>query len=207
MGVIIVGYAEARRNAIWDFAGEMVHNPAHMYCPDLDNYPPEQPETMPQPLFESYSKELAAILTGLGNPIRSGVPYTPVASPRGLPSDLSAEVASWLRRHEADPSSTHTWFTRRELDAFGWDNRIMRRRAEVDPRAARLFADCPRGFPLANWPTDVPIEYCGAMRGGVVVEWLESYAEIVREFYGEVLPRLAALGPPDDVRLILWASW
>lgn len=207
MGVTIFGYAEVLRSAAWDFVGEMAPNPAHIYDADLDDYPPEQPEFMPQPLFESYHKELAAILTGLDNPIRSSVPYTPVASPRGLPPDLSTEVARWLRRHEADPSFTHTWFTRRELDGFGWEDRIMRRRAMVDRRAASLFADCPCGFPLANWPADVPVSYAGFIRGGVEVEWLESYAEIVPEFYREVLPRLAVLGPPDDVRLVLCASW
>ncbi|HEX7446318.1 MAG TPA: hypothetical protein VF306_02165 [Pirellulales bacterium] len=207
MGVTIFGYAEVLRSAAWDFVGEMAPNPAHIYDADLDDYPPEQPEFMPQPLFESYHKELAAILTGLDNPIRSSVPYTPVASPRGLPPDLSTEVARWLRRHKADPSFTHTWFTRRELDGFGWEDRIMRRRAMVDRRAASLFADCPCGFPLANWPADVPVSYAGFIRGGVEVEWLESYAEIVPEFYREVLPRLAVLGPPDDVRLVLCASW
>lgn len=206
MGVVIYGYAEVRHGAVWEFSGEMGPNPERTYEPDLDDYPPDQPELMPQPLFESYSKELAAILTGSGNPIRSSVPYTPVACLRGLPSDLSAELASWLR-HDGDARYTDTWFTRRELDAFGWQDRIMRRRAMVDPRVAALFAGCPRGFPLANWPAGVPVSYAEYQRGGVAVEWLESYAEIVPEFCRDMLPRLANVGSPDNARLVVSACW
>jgi hypothetical protein len=52
-----------------------------------------------------------------------------------------------------------------------------------------------------------PIRSAEWMRDGVVVEWLESYAEIVPDFCAEVLPRLAAAGDPDGVRLVVTASW
>jgi hypothetical protein len=200
MGVDIHCYAEVSLDSRWQFVGEMIPNPEHEYDPD-------EPDLMPQPLFHSFHKELAAILTDSGNPIRSSVPYTPVVPPRGLPTDLSAELAGWLRRDEGATWLATNWFTRRELDAFGWEERIMRRRAMVDPRVAGLFAGCPQGFPLANWPAGVAVSYSGWMRDGVEVEWLESYAEIVSKFYSGVLPRLAGLGSPDQVRLVAAASW
>lgn len=80
----------------------------------------------------------------------------------------------------------------------------MRRRAMVDPRG-RPVHRLPAGFPLADWPAGVPVAYAEWSRGGVEVEWLESYAEIVSECDSDVLPRLAALGPPDQVRLVVSA--
>ncbi|WP_165250139.1 hypothetical protein [Paludisphaera soli] len=162
---------------------------------------------MPRPLFESYSKELAAILTGAGDVIRSSEPYTPVVPRRGLPSDLSQHLSDWLRPLEHDDSVHASWFTRAELGAFGWETRIMRRRAMVDPRVAGLFAGCPRGFPASSWPKDLPISYAGWRRDGITVEWLESYAEIAPDFHEDVPPRLAALGSPEGVRLVVASYW
>lgn len=199
MAVDIYGYAELSRNSVWEFLGDMVPNPERRYDPD-------EPDLMPSPLFHSCQKELAAILTDTLNPIRSSVPYTPVTPRRGLPSDLSAPLAEWFRRDEHYEGFATNWFTRRELEAFGWEERIMRRRAMVDPRAAGLFTGCPRGFPLANWPAGVQVSFAECSLDGVEVEWLESYAEIVSEFYREVLPRLAGLGSPDQVRLVVSAT-
>ncbi len=80
-------------------------------------------------------------------------------------------------------------------------------RAMVEARVADLFTGCPRGFPLEKWPAGVPVSVAEWKRDGVEVEWLESYAEIVLEFYGDVMPRLASLGPADQVRLVVAANW
>jgi hypothetical protein len=200
VAVDVYGYAEVRSGGRWAFTGRMVPNPDREYDPD-------EPELMPEELFHAVHKELAAILTDTGRPVRSSEPYTPVVPRRGLPPDLSPELSAWLRRHEGEAWFAATWFTAGEAAGFGWDDRVMRRRAYVPPQAAPLFAGCPRGFPLASWPAGVPVGYALWSRGGVEVEWLESYAEIVPEFARGVLPRLAALGPPDQVRLIVVASW
>ena len=184
MGVDVSGYAEVTPAGRWEFAGRMVPNPEREYDPD-------EPEMMPDELFHSNHKELAAILTDTGNPIRSSEPYAPVVPRRGLPADLSSELAAWLRRHEGESWFAATWFTAREAAEFGWTNRVMRRRAYVAPQVAPLFAGCPRGFPWARWPAGVPVSYAGWSRDGVEVEWLESYAEIVPEFVRDVLPQLA----------------
>ena len=118
MGVDIWGYAEVSHGDRWEFVGEMVSNPECVYDPD-------EPDLMPAPLFHSFNRELAAILANYDNTIRASVPYIPVVLPRGLPSDLSAELECWFRRQEGDPCLATNWFTKRELDAFGWEDRIM----------------------------------------------------------------------------------
>lgn len=204
MGVDIYGYSEVSRNCCWTFTGKMISNPDRLYDPD-------EPELMPEPLFHSNHKELAAILTDTGNPIRSCEPYTPVVPRRGLPNDLSPELSAWLRRYDGEEWNYDwyfpTWFTAQEAADFGWAYRFMRRRAYVAPQMAPLFAACPRGFPWAGWPAGVPVSYAEWSRDGIEVEWLESYAEVVSEFVNEVLPTLSGLGPPDLVRLVVVASW
>ncbi|WP_020475657.1 hypothetical protein [Zavarzinella formosa] len=206
MGVDIYGYAEALVAGRWAFVGRMVPNPDREYDAD-------EPELMPEQLFHSYHKELAAILTDSGNPIRSSEPYVPIVPRRGFPADLSPELAGWLSRYKIEEWHSGrqwffpTWFTAREAAGFGWTKRIMRRRAYVAPQAAPLFAGCPRGFPWDHWPADVPVSYAGWSRDGIEVEWLETYAEIVPEFVGQVLPQFVRLGPPDQVRMVVVALW
>jgi hypothetical protein len=207
MGVYLECYEEVLVEGVWLFAGEMIPNPRYRPDPGLwADDPHAEREFMPRPLFESNSKELAAILTGVGDVIRSSEPYTPVVPRRGLPSDLSPQVAEWLRL-DHDDSVDENWFTRGELEALGWETRIMKRRAMVDPRVAGLFSGCPRGFPSTNWPKDLPVSFAEWQRDGITVEWLESYAEIAPDFHEDVPPRLAALGPPEGVRLVVASYW
>jgi hypothetical protein len=200
MGISIAGFLEVSRGDAWEFAGEMVPNPDHSYDAD-------EPAVMPKPLFESDHRELAAILAGVGNPIRSKEPFVPIAEARGLPPDPSPEVATWLGRWAADPayaaSFAASWCTARELLEFDWTGRIMQRQAMVDGRVAHLFAGRRRGFPRSEWPKDVQVSYAVWKRDGVEVEWEESYAEIVGDFYSAILPQLRLYGPPDDVRVVL----
>jgi hypothetical protein len=200
LAVIIDGYAEISAAGEWRFTGEMIPNPERKYDPNV-------PELIPRPLFESGQKELAAILTGLYASIRATEPYMPVAPLRGLPDDLSPELAGWLRLHDGKVGFAANWFTKHELDMFGWEERLMRRQAMVEPRFAALFAGCPRGFPFAKWPKDVPITYAGQLRDGIEVEWIESYAEIVPEFCRDAIPQLSTLGPADHVRLVVAAFY
>ena len=200
MGVLINGYLEASDSAGWRFAGGTIPNP------DRGDRPGE-PELVPEPFFQSFHKELAAILVGHGRPIRSAEPYTPVVPKRGLPADLSPELAAYLKLFEREDWFEASWFTGRELLTFDWTSRSMRRTAMVDERVAHLFADGRRGFPFAEWPAGIPIQIAGQSRDGVRVEWVELYAEVVRDFYSDVLPRVAALERPDDVRVVVTASW
>jgi hypothetical protein len=131
----------------------------------------------------------------------------PAVPKRGLPDDLSPELAAYLKRFEREDWFEASWFTGQELLAFDWTGRTMQRTAMVDERVAHLFAAGRRGFPFAEWPAGTPIQYAEQSRDGMRVEWVEVYAEIVREFHDDVLPRVRALGPPDLVRFVVTASW
>ncbi|WP_165067362.1 hypothetical protein [Paludisphaera rhizosphaerae] len=196
MGVTSYCYGEVLLNETWVFPGGMEANPE--YYPEDD-----EPEFRPHALFESSIKELTAILNGSNTTIRSNEPYASVTPRRGLPSDLSEPLEKWLRRYEHVNGFNANWFTLAESNTFGWESRLMKRQAMVDPRVAELFRGCPRGFPFERWPRDLPISYSSWHRGGVEVEWTESYAEIVPDFYKEAIPRLAMLGPPDRVRMVV----
>ena len=166
------------------------------------HYGADEPAVRPKPLFESTSKELSAILVDLHNPIRSKTPFVPVAEARGLPPDLSPEVAAWLARYAEDRRFEGCWCTAEELLEFDWTGRMMQREAMVESRVAHLFAGRRRGFPYKERPSDLPIRYATWMKDGIEVEWEESYAEIAFDFYSSVLPQLKLHGSPDEVRVV-----
>lgn len=228
MGVTSYCFGDVLVDGAWTFPGDMEPNPD--YYPEYwddpqlwveimgadSEYWPEpegvdradEPKFRPRALFESDSKELAAILVGSSTVIRSSEPYTPVTPRRGIPSDLSEPLEKWLRRDADDVGFHANWFTLAESNAFGWTSRLMKRQAAVHPRVAELFRGCPRGFPSDRWPADIPISISTWIGGGYVeVEWIESYAEIVPDFYGNAIPRLAALGTPDRVRMVVASYW
>ena len=201
MGVWIEGFVEVPLDGVWEFAGRMIPNILH--SPDE----PEEPERVPEPFFQSEWKPLAAILGGVYRSIRSREPFVQVCETRGLPPDLSAELAAHLGPRVGNQGFSTTWYLVRELLDFDWTGRIQHCRAMVDPRAAHLFAGSPRGFPRKGWPEGASLGSAEWMRDGVTVEWEESYAEIADEFYADVLPRLRAQGPADEVRIVLCFDW
>ena len=54
MGVDVSGYVEVSTAGRWEFAGRLVANP-------LCRHDPDEPAVMPEPMFQSPGKELAAI--------------------------------------------------------------------------------------------------------------------------------------------------
>lgn len=200
MAVRVQIFLEFYENSRWCFRGDFIPNP------DSSEFTEDEPKLMPEPFFESWVKEYAAIFTDSGNPIRSTEPYIPIVPRRGRPTDLSPEVLAWLKRDDNEPASFMNWFTVQELLDFDLSNRFMRKRAMVAAQNADLFAGCPRGFPKDGWPEDSVIRIAEQMRDGVVVEWMESYAESVQDFFARV-PKLLAMGEPNNMRLIVNAAW
>ncbi len=196
--VDIEGYLELLRDGRWIFGGKMVANPEKQYDP-------EAPELRPEAFFESDQKALAAILTGSGN--RSSTDYTPVVPRRGFPEDLSPELQTWRSIYMGNPVAN--WFTGQELAEFDMKGRTMRQSGMAnDPRVvAYILSGRRRGLLVGGWLADLRISIAGWMPFGGTVEWIESYAETVAEFYQDVPQRLAAAGPPNEVRLVVTASW
>ena len=207
MAVDIDVFVERSEAGRWRFAGRMIPNPELEYCPD----DPDEPALVPEPMVRSYHKELACILTDTGFRMRTAVPFVPIVPRRNLPADASAELTDWFARIIAQERSEHwlfiNWFTAREVLEFDWRHRIILRCAMVDPQAAPLFADRPRGWPGKQWPAGIPQSMSMWRDGGIEVEWFETYAEIVPEFIKEVFPTLQAAANPDALRLLVSSSW
>lgn len=200
MAVDLYCYVERYDGGRWRLEGDLVPNGERKFDPDA-------PRLAPSPVLHSVSKELAAILVDTGSAIRAVEPYTAIVPRRGKPHDLSPELAEYFRYFEGDDATVFSWFTARELATFDLSARIMTRQAYVPPEAAPLFAGCPFGFPLKDWPQGTPVSIAGWSRDGVEVCWRESYATIVQEFVDVVPAALAKSGTPDANRLVVVANW
>jgi hypothetical protein len=62
----------------------------------------------------------------------TGDGFKPIATPRGLPADVSAEVRAESDRWDGDGHS-HSWFTLAELKAYDWQGQKTKHRGWVDP--------------------------------------------------------------------------
>lgn len=122
MGCDIHLYVETR-NA----NGEWVNVPAKGHMPLTDfhtkyGYDPDW--------FEGRSYDTFAILANVRNGhgfagVKTGDGFRPIAKPRGLPKDTSAEV----RRGAVDwgiDGHSHSWLTVAEIDAYDWDQETFR---------------------------------------------------------------------------------
>jgi hypothetical protein len=141
-------------------------------------------------------------------------PLTPVAKPRGLPSDMSPEMAELARRRL---EHTPTWLMLTEVESYDWDRQI-------------LHSGIVSAAEWTRWKTSgdaAPAEYCGGISGpgievvpsGVMakriaegkasdklyaeVSWTMPLRESVSDFL-ERIPVLRDLAAPGDVRLVMW---
>jgi hypothetical protein len=98
-----------------------------------------------------------------------------IAEPRGLPDDVSSAI-----RKEGDwtDAHSHSWLTLAELLAYDYDQTFWDRRIERDGNGAAL-AEEGEGEHL-------PLR------------------EFLGTWYFTELDRLAALGAPEDVRIVFW---
>lgn len=199
MGTDVFMYAERRTAQGWRPCEPLVPN--EEFDPE---YPDSGPPLRPQALYDTRNSALFAILADVRNPAFSAERYQPIAPGRGVPADLSSEVALWLEYFEGDAFG-HTWYLLAELQAYRWSARRIRKRAMVSKRVAPIFGDGNGSFPRERWPLDERIGYSGWTRDGVEVTWIETYAESAgREFLKTSLPLLATYGAPEDVRIVLW---
>jgi hypothetical protein len=117
MGTDIYMYAERRVESRWFFCGEVTSD--HEV-----SLPEPLPEGFLSPVAVYHGRNYAlfAILAGLRNPAYSAVPYEPIASPRGLPSDLSDTLAAWAARFGSVENAS--WLSLREI-ASRFNSEVM----------------------------------------------------------------------------------
>lgn len=201
----------------------------------------EQSEYGPSILYEkrfynSRNYDLFAILADVRNGrgfagIDTGDGFNPIAPCRGLPDDVSPQVAAEHERWDGDGHS-HSWFTVKELMDYDWTQIAIHRGYVTFP----VYEKFKR---LQKWDQS-PEEVCGNVSGGSTVklpesafankldelkqspwsdtvinaaftdrtyakiEWPEPYWHCCRNFLHETMPKLWRIGSPEDVRAVFW---
>ena len=180
MGCDVHMWAEVRRAGVWEKIGDVFPNAyadADAERRDIEwhnkwlaEHPDEDDEEYRDPNWKSFHRRLVdhpydqrnyalySILADVRNGygfagVFTGMGFTPIAPPRGVPEDASpeyrAEVAAW-----GGDGHSHSWLTLKELQAYDWHKTT-----------------------------------CTGESG---------------EFVEQVIPMLAELGAPDDVRIVFF---
>jgi hypothetical protein len=110
--------------------------------------------------------------------------------------------------NDPDMAATASWLTVAELKAFDWYGKKILKTGFVEPEMAGLFPPGQKGFPWDQWAKEKRELYPQAGPPHVArVYWEETYAESAGYFLTDVLPKLEALGGPNDVRIVYWFDW
>lgn len=208
MGCDIHFYVERRVDGRWVSADTWTPN--KFYTPGEDDG--ERPFEIAHEnyFYKDRNYALFAVLAGVRN--RTNV--TPIAEPRGLPDDVSDEVRAESEAYTGDGHS-HSWLTVAELDAHDWTRKITFQGC-VDAENYTLWKGGLRprqysqgvGGAVVSLAThssmDDAIRYGFAEHTFTIVSWEESTDEATRHFRETTMPRLRALGAPEDVRIVFW---
>lgn len=194
MSTDIMMYAEIEIDGTWQILREPPHNA------DLDPIDPTtQPPEWSPVYYDNQNYELFAILADERNPTGRTVdnrPFEIVATPRGLPEDLSPELGDALSGEKISG-----WLLLAEVLQFDWYGKVMQYEAMVEARVAHLFEESTP-FPAADlWPQDIPIGYAVWDRDGVIVRWTDTYAAAAGDFMA-FLQKLSCCGEPSKIRLV-----
>ena len=162
-------------------------------CEDHRKWPMEQPDQdaveMPDSL-DGRNYNLFAILADVRQKTW-GERLEPIAQPRGIPRDSPlyseeyADIEPWIGDH------SFSYVTLKELQDYPWQD-PYRYTAWVSKEQAEQFA----------LDGKQPKSWAGGMSNGVQISWISTIEKAVREWNKDVLPVLAKLGDPEDVRLV-----
>jgi hypothetical protein len=173
----IYDYAEIRQGGVWGKVGDAFDNPFFdpNHAAGEDNKPLED-----HPLvWRSY--QAFAFLAD----VRNYREVEPISKPRGLPPDVSAEVAAEAARWRGNGAYGHSWTSLRDLVEHKWpaDSHANRLVSYTIPALLALIAPEPDVFPLL---TAALLGDALAAKG--LSDWLEENGKL----------RL------DDVRMVFW---
>lgn len=196
MGVDITLFPEYRQpDGVWLPVDDLVRNLD--YFPDDSDFD-DQPELVPMTLDVHRCSALFAILADVNNN-RTAVSYSPISSPRGLPSDAAPVTKQWFAA--SDGAFAASWLTIDEIDSYDWDQ-VAQHYGQVDDRAMHLFVDNPLGFPFSRWPQDVPLSHSECTTNTGNARWRATHGESAGfKWFRELLTPYEHL---PDVRCIFW---
>jgi hypothetical protein len=196
MGTDIELFAEEQRVDGWHFVGEMGPNTWPMT--EAEEI---EPARRPLSQYDSRNRALFHLLGFDGHGAHEAQRLPMIAPLRGLPPNLSPEIQAWRRYSDGD-RPPGGWLLLKEVLAFPWD-RARRKEAMVSPRVAPLFApNAP--FPYAQWPADERMGYSTYQRGGVTVQWTETYRESAGSFLSDLAIPLSQRHPLSVIRFVFW---
>jgi hypothetical protein len=177
----------------------------------LSSYDPE--------LFRNY--DMFAILANVRNGhgfagVKTGEGFIPISMPRGVPEDASDEYKHQVEEWGVDGHS-HSWLTLREIREFDW-NQTTEKQGWVDASEYQTFKreGRPRswsggvGGGSVKHVTNEQMDEIVAKGGEpgfsyyTLVKWTIKYRDYCGYLLDEVLPEMAKLGEPDDVRLVFF---
>jgi hypothetical protein len=164
---------------------------------------------------------LADVRNGLGFAgCDTGDRFESIAPGRGLPKDFALSDDDWLGEH------SFTWMLLSEIEAFDW-NQKRKHRGWISGTELKRMRDAGETRPqeycggisggrinhvsiqelesrIQESPVTVgPVTLNDIENYYAVYEWETTYAEACENFVNEWLPRLHALGNPEDVRLVM----
>lgn len=176
---------------------------------------------------------LANVRNGYGFAgVDTGDGFVPICEPKGLP-DSDPETyerdgftcSDYVKARDWEWSGaghSHSWHTVADLLAYDWNQTTNHRGCISEDEYRERLAKGETGAP-ESWSGGIsgPGIICvtsGVMdaifagdynrdesaRYFVQVEWQEKYSESAGNFLTQTLPRLQALGKPEDVRIVFW---
>lgn len=179
--------------------------------------------------YSSRNYDLFAILADVRNGTGfAGVPtssgFNPISPPRGLPAKLDPRIQEQADSFASDGHS-HSWFTLDEILAFDWTQTVTK----FGVVSLVEYAEWKRWRASAGLG---PEEYSAHVAGSSVrhitqpeandlvdngeaelpkyeftyikISWQSTYSMLCREFWYSTIPRLLALGRPENTRIVFW---
>ncbi len=154
----------------------------------------------------------------------TGDQFIPIATPRGLPEDVTPKVKKESGGWGGDGHS-YSFFTVAELLGYDWTQTATLRGWVT----AKEYEEWQR---MIRWVPG-PKSYCAGVggrsvkhvtetemkaliQGGVEqstqnlrstyckISWQDSYHGVCKVFWWDAIPKLLALGAPEDVRIVFW---
>lgn len=149
--------------------------------------------------------------------------FNVISEPRGLPEDVCDQIKAESDNWGCDGHS-HSWLTVCELLDFDWDQISLRRGVVERDQAIAAGVDADQlkdtwleegeandgpknlAFDIDHPPESFSVAVFGPNTGNryVNVQWKESYRDCCPDFLQKTLPRLQALGKPENVRIVFF---
>ncbi|MFC2177135.1 hypothetical protein ACFLRH_01830 [Actinomycetota bacterium] len=189
MSIEIELYAERRMGDRWVLAESTVPNPwLHSQYRDLIDVDEAAslPTEVPQEVVDFGHSGIWSVLWG-----NSRRPYrhVPIIPPRGLPDDLSPDIANAAPRHVALFANGTGWYLLQELLDHDWSQvEQYRRYTRVRFLFGRRHWSWPTPWPWRRWEEE------------------ETHAQMVGQAFLDSLERLRGIDSPDRIRLVFYVG-